>query len=124
MLMAKDIYFEAKGEKRKPNIREMAPENVLYMRDEPADYFIMILEGRARILVTKENQEYDVGPFYCFGISALLNSRSAQNLDVKLDLDQRSRSYSQVDDCKFRLRSSLVRKFKANSLFYSGKPSR
>lgn len=100
-LMTRDIYFEAKGEKRKANIKEMSEENVLYIREEPANYFIMILEGRARIMVTKENQEYDAGPFCCFGINALLNStNSTANLEVNLE-NQRSRSYSQVDDCKY-----------------------
>lgn len=70
-LMAKDIYFEAKGEPRLPDIKDMSPENVLYVRDKPADYFIMILEGHARIIVTKENQEYTTGPFCCFGVKAL-----------------------------------------------------
>ena len=71
-LMERSIYYEAKGEARKHNIRDMSPQHLLYIRGEPADYFIMILEGRARIVVTKENQEYDAGPFCCFGISALI----------------------------------------------------
>lgn len=93
MLMARDIYFLAKGESRKMDVRDMSPENVLYIRGSPADYFIMILEGRARIIVTKENQEYDTGPFYCFGLKALtlaapnVATASSSNLaaDVKSD---------------------------------------
>lgn len=73
-LMNKNIYFEAKGEPRKPNIDNISSENILYKRGQPADYFIMILEGRARVIVTKENQEYDAGPFCCFGIGALTSS--------------------------------------------------
>ena len=50
----------------------MSPENVLYRRGQPADYFIMILEGHARVVVTEENQEYSAGPFCYFGVSALM----------------------------------------------------
>lgn len=91
ILMARNIYFEAKGENRKPNVNDMSPENVLYVRGEPADYFIMILEGRARIIVTRENQEYDAGPFCCFGISALANATGAigNSFDAKSE-DKRS----------------------------------
>lgn len=91
--MAGNIYFLAKGESRKADVRDMSPENVLYVRNKPADYFIMILEGRARIIVTKENQEYDTGPFYCFGLRALMptatkmltNSSSNITGDVRSD---------------------------------------
>lgn len=87
MLMRKNVYFEAKGQARMANICEMSPENVLYIRGEPADYFIMILEGRARVIVTAENQEYDAGPFCVFGIKALASATSAlsNSFDGKAD---------------------------------------
>lgn len=69
--MGKNIYFECRGEPRKADVGEMNTNNVLYRRGQPADYFIMILEGRALAIVTKENQEYDAGPFCCFGVKAL-----------------------------------------------------
>lgn len=77
LLMSQNVYFEAKGEARKSNINDMSKDNVLYVRDKPADYFIMILEGRARVIATREGQEYDAGTFCCFGINALINSTNA-----------------------------------------------
>ena len=87
ILMSKNIYFEARGQPRKDNICEMSPENVLYLRGQPADYFIMILEGRARVIVTAENQEYEAGPFCVFGLKALANATSAvsNSFDTKSD---------------------------------------
>lgn len=84
VLMAKSIYFEAKGESRLPDINEMCDENVLYKRGQASDYFVMILEGRARVIVTNENQEYDAGPFCCFGIGVLTNS-SRSGIDQQFE---------------------------------------
>lgn len=90
ILMAKNIYFEAKGQPRKQNILEMSPENLLYVRGEPADYFIMILEGRARIIVTSENQEYDAGPFCVFGVKALTKPSTGAPAGVVGSFDTKS----------------------------------
>jgi len=43
----------------------------LYTLDEPADYFIMILEGRVHVVCGKENLVFDGGPFSFFGKAAL-----------------------------------------------------
>lgn len=78
--MGKNIYFESKGEARKADVCEMDSNNVLYRRGQPADYFIMILEGRALVIVTKENQEYDAGPFCYYGVNALnMDDKSNEN---------------------------------------------
>lgn len=75
LLSQDELYYVAKGlgPKNTGNltIDEMSPENVLYKRGTPADYFIMILEGYARVVVTDENQEYNAGPFCFFGVNAL-----------------------------------------------------
>lgn len=96
--MAKNIYFEAKGQPRKANIREMSPENLLYIRGEPADYFIMILEGRARIIVTSENQEYDAGPFCVFGVKALTSATNA--IGSSFDTKSEDRAVVQSEEGK------------------------
>lgn len=43
----------------------------LYTTGEPADYFIMILEGRVHVVCGKENLFFDGGPFSFFGKAAL-----------------------------------------------------
>lgn len=107
--MAKNIYFEAKGQPRKQNILEMSPENLLYVRGEPADYFIMILEGRARIIVTSENQEYDAGPFCVFGVKALTKPSTGAPAGVVGSFDTKSedRPVAQSEEGKKLSKQSL-----------------
>ncbi|CAK9296468.1 unnamed protein product [Gordionus sp. m RMFG-2023] len=45
--------------------------NALYTKGKPADYFIMILEGRVRVYAGSENICFDTGPFSYFGLQAL-----------------------------------------------------
>lgn len=45
--------------------------NLLYKYGKPADYFIMILEGKVRVTVGNESLTYEAGPFTYFGVSAL-----------------------------------------------------
>lgn len=98
--MAKNIYFEAKGQPRKQNILEMSPENLLYVRGEPADYFIMILEGRARIIVTSENQEYDAGPFCVFGVKALTRPSASAAVAASFDTKSEDRPVAPSEEGK------------------------
>lgn len=44
---------------------------LLYKCGKPADYFIMILEGRVRVIVGAERLSYEAGPFTYFGVSVL-----------------------------------------------------
>ncbi|OTF74411.1 CBS and DUF21 domain containinf protein [Euroglyphus maynei] len=114
-LMNKNIYFEAKGEPRKPNIDNMSPDNVLYRRGQPADHFIMILEGRARVIVTKENQEYDAGPFCCFGIGALMSS--IPNMDDGINVNRSINEESgKLTKCILFFEFDRIIFFKADSL--------
>lgn len=45
---------------------------ILYEMGKPADYFIMILEGRVQVSVGKEQLVFEGGPFMCFAIQALV----------------------------------------------------
>lgn len=44
---------------------------LLYKCGKSADYFIMILEGRVRVIVGAERLSYEAGPFTYFGVSVL-----------------------------------------------------
>lgn len=44
---------------------------LLYKCGKPADYFILILEGRVRVTVGNERLSYEAGPFTYFGVSVL-----------------------------------------------------
>ena len=65
--MTQNIFFKSKQCKDGYN----APSQTLYQAGKPADYFILILEGRVRVTVCKENLVFETGPFSYFGIPAL-----------------------------------------------------
>ena len=51
--------------------KEKEDQFVLYRQGEPADYFILILEGRVEVTVGRESLVFDSGPFTYFGTQAL-----------------------------------------------------
>lgn len=53
------------------NTKEEDEENYLYRHGKAADYFILILEGKVKVIVGNENLTYESGPFTYFGVSAL-----------------------------------------------------
>jgi len=72
-LMSKRIYYEVKIESNQfdSELANIPNENKLYSYGKAADYFILILEGRVKVIIGKENQQYEGGPFAYFGVSAL-----------------------------------------------------
>ncbi|XP_063715044.1 metal transporter CNNM4-like isoform X2 [Symsagittifera roscoffensis] len=73
-LMECNVLFEV----RLDNISNAADgEHVLYKKNVPSEYFIMILEGRAMISVGRDNLKFEAGPFHYFG-TCLLNTNSGQ----------------------------------------------
>lgn len=54
----------------------------LYEQGKPADYFILILEGRAEVMVGTEKLLFDAGPFTYYGTQAL-----AENLGASESLE-------------------------------------
>ncbi|XP_065319719.1 unextended protein-like isoform X2 [Gordionus sp. m RMFG-2023] len=69
--------------------------NQIYSKGVPADYFILILEGKVRVYVGQENICFESGPFSYFGI----NSLDALSTDEKL---------SKVLDTGFQLSSEAL----------------
>ena len=72
-LVSKKIYFEVKVN---PNVQfdtlDKIPNDIkLYTYGKPADYFILILEGRVKVIIGKENHNFEGGSFVFFGTSAL-----------------------------------------------------
>jgi len=43
----------------------------VYKQGRPADYFVLILEGRVEVSIGQENMKFDSGPFSYFGVNAL-----------------------------------------------------
>ncbi|XP_022240761.1 metal transporter CNNM4-like [Limulus polyphemus] len=70
-LMAQNIFFTLKMRTRDD---ANAPAMTIYQAGKPSDYFVLILEGRVRVQVGKENLVFEGGPFTYFGCSALTNN--------------------------------------------------
>jgi len=64
-LLSQRIYFKLKVEDAS------ADERHLYKAGEPADHFIMILEGRVHVVCGREKLVFEAGPFSFFGQAAL-----------------------------------------------------
>ncbi|XP_013774869.1 LOW QUALITY PROTEIN: metal transporter CNNM4-like [Limulus polyphemus] len=69
-LMTQNIFFNLKL-RSKDDMN--APAMTIYQAGKPSDYFVLILEGRVRVQVGKENLVFEAGPFTCFGCTALLS---------------------------------------------------
>ncbi|XP_076367882.1 unextended protein-like [Tachypleus tridentatus] len=69
-LMTQNIFFNLKL-RSKDDMN--APAMTIYQAGKPSDYFVLILEGRVRVQVGKENLVFEAGPFTYFGCTALLS---------------------------------------------------
>ncbi|XP_039262731.2 metal transporter CNNM4-like [Styela clava] len=66
LLQQKDVFIELINE-------EGVNKDKLYIyrANKSADYFVLILEGTVRVIVGKENLEFDTGAFSYYGVPAL-----------------------------------------------------
>uniref|UniRef100_T1KDX6 CNNM transmembrane domain-containing protein n=1 Tax=Tetranychus urticae TaxID=32264 RepID=T1KDX6_TETUR len=67
-LLSQRIYFHHVYD---PERDDPEPRIQIYTRDKPADYFVMILEGRVQVTAGKEQLTFYGGPFTSFGSDAL-----------------------------------------------------
>ncbi|KAJ1521072.1 hypothetical protein ONE63_002778 [Megalurothrips usitatus] len=73
-LLKHDVIFHIKV-KNKEKARQ-DPATIIYQQSKPADYFVLLLEGRVEVTVGKENLMFESGPFTYFGTQALMQSVS------------------------------------------------
>ncbi|XP_069475169.1 metal transporter CNNM3 isoform X2 [Ambystoma mexicanum] len=59
-----------------------APEHYLYERNQPVDYFILILQGRVEVEIGKEGLKFENGAFTYYGASALTSASSVHQSPV------------------------------------------
>lgn len=64
-LLKQDIYVNYKYE-------EKSIDNLLYISNKPADYFIIILQGKCLVEIGHDHLKFEAGPFYSFGSEALI----------------------------------------------------
>ncbi|KAE8618834.1 hypothetical protein XENTR_v10009522 [Xenopus tropicalis] len=49
----------------------LCPEHFLYLRSQPVDYFILILQGKVQVEIGKEGLKFENGAFTYYGVAAL-----------------------------------------------------
>lgn len=55
--------------------KEKSPQLLkIYEQGKPADYFVLVLEGRVEVTVGQEQLLFECGPFTYFGTQALVQS--------------------------------------------------
>ena len=64
-LLSQKIYYKVR-------LDDSQKKRRLYTADQPADFFIMILEGRVHVVCGKESLVFESGPFSHFGKNALV----------------------------------------------------
>lgn len=89
-LLSQRIYYKVR-------IEDNDAQRRLYTAGQPADYFILILEGRVHVTCGKENLFFDGGPFSFFGKDALLQFQMADlNLISNYTIEITSRRGSTI----------------------------
>nr|XP_020441427.1 metal transporter CNNM4-like isoform X2 [Monopterus albus] len=48
-----------------------SPHHYIYQRGKPADFFVLILQGRVEVEAGNENMKFETGPFSYYGVMAL-----------------------------------------------------
>ncbi|XP_067857471.1 metal transporter CNNM3 [Heptranchias perlo] len=61
---------------------KLAPEHYLYQRNQPVDYFILVLQGRVEVEIGKEGLKFENGAFTYYGVSALTAPSSVHQSPV------------------------------------------
>lgn len=62
---------------------------LIYEQGKPADYFVLILEGRVEVTVGQEHLLFECGPFTYFGTQALVQSVGVGKSRKALSLNER-----------------------------------
>ncbi|XP_077161327.1 metal transporter CNNM4 isoform X2 [Paroedura picta] len=67
LLKHRDVIQELKFDDE----NKKAPQHFLFTRNKPADYFVLILQGKVEVEAGKENMKFETGPFSYYGVMAL-----------------------------------------------------
>ncbi|XP_054853984.1 metal transporter CNNM4 isoform X2 [Eublepharis macularius] len=67
LLKHRDVIQELKFDEE----NKKAPQHFLFSRNKPADYFVLILQGKVEVEAGKENMKFETGPFSYYGVMAL-----------------------------------------------------
>nr|XP_034974049.1 metal transporter CNNM4 isoform X2 [Zootoca vivipara] len=67
LLKHRDVINELKYDEE----NKKCPQHFLFNRNKPADFFILILQGKVEVEAGKENMKFETGPFSYYGVMAL-----------------------------------------------------
>ncbi|KAM6431834.1 metal transporter CNNM4 isoform 1-T1 [Liasis olivaceus] len=67
LLKHRDVIHELKFDEE----NKRSPRHFLFNRNKPADFFILILQGKVEVEAGKENMKFETGPFSYYGVMAL-----------------------------------------------------
>ncbi|XP_007429805.1 metal transporter CNNM4, partial [Python bivittatus] len=67
LLKHRDVIHELKFDEE----NKKSPRHFLFNRNKPADFFILILQGKVEVEAGKENMKFETGPFSYYGVMAL-----------------------------------------------------
>ncbi|XP_042639456.1 metal transporter CNNM4 [Orycteropus afer afer] len=70
----------------------------LYTRNKPADYFILILQGKVEVEAGKENMKFETGAFSYYGTMALASAPSVPSTQAGCPLGKRNSLLSWLSD--------------------------
>uniref|UniRef100_K7G9S8 Metal transporter n=1 Tax=Pelodiscus sinensis TaxID=13735 RepID=K7G9S8_PELSI len=60
----------------------LAPEHFLYQRNQPVNYFVLVLQGRVEVEIGKEGLRFENGAFTYYGVAALTAPSSVHQSPV------------------------------------------
>lgn len=101
-LLSQKIFYKIK-------VEDDSSLKRLYTRGEPADYFIMILEGRVHVVCGKENLVFESGPFSIYGIDALKQQKKNESILAITNTETPTRKESSIMQAIVSRRDSVVK---------------
>ncbi|XP_033014907.1 metal transporter CNNM4 isoform X2 [Lacerta agilis] len=78
LLKHRDVINELKYDEE----NKKCPQHFLFNRNKPADFFILILQGRVEVEIGKEGLKFENGAFTYYGVSALTAPSSVHQSPV------------------------------------------
>ncbi|XP_037049325.1 metal transporter CNNM4-like [Bradysia coprophila] len=101
-LLKQDVIYQIKCKGKDKN----DPSLVIFEQGKPADYFLLILEGRVEVIVGTEGLTFECGPFTFFGSDALVQNIGGVEHKESIRSIERKKSI-RISEPKENIRGSL-----------------
>uniref|UniRef100_A0A670Z4F8 Metal transporter n=1 Tax=Pseudonaja textilis TaxID=8673 RepID=A0A670Z4F8_PSETE len=98
LLKHRDVINELKFDEE----NKKSPRHFLFNRNKPADFFILILQGRVEVEIGKEGLKFENGAFTYYGVSALTAPSSVHQSPVStLRMNRREQQVDGTDPTNY-----------------------